>query len=1030
MARRYASPVVALTVLAAVAAVPPRPAAGAAGSAADVCPPAADPCVVDSVMTVSPGSCPDAPTVLDFGARRLIIGTATRTGRLDVGSGCMLIRAGALTITAGRGSLRARGDTALKVPAGAVTVIVAGDAILDGPIDANSPYVRAVFPARAGGDIIVQAGGSISVGPGVGVTAASTTSFGPGGSVELSAGHDLDAATGATISAAGGGNGDGGFATLTAMRGALRLANGTTVSAAGGIGSFGGSISLGAVADSTIGAQVDASGGAAGGEVFIDVTGHLTVSRQVLAAGTDLDAEGGTIEASSTGGTFTVDSAVPIGFDASGDASGGGTVTLEAGEAVRLLRGNVRASSANTGEAGEIHVVAGTDLEVRAALQATSGGEDSTGGILCLVAIDGSATIDGAMNVRGRVGGTIDLVAGASIAIGAVTIDCSGGGEYGDGGAVTFSAGRDMAVATGARFLANASSTADAGSGGSIDLSGCAVTVATTARLESVGSPGGVIALTASEQLRAAGTLRTLTGRVLLTYRSDGPVPIVTGASTPPPSLVPAELPTCHACGNRFLDPGELCDDGNRSGCDGCSPSCVPEACGNGIVDCGETCDDGNTADGDCCTAACQLVPPGTPCAPDGNACTADVCSAGECRRVPTTDACEDGNPCTVGDRCDGGRCTAGVSRACDDGNPCTDDGCSPASGCVHLANTASCDDADACTVGDRCGGGQCRGGGVRACDDGNPCTADACDALRGCEHAPLSDGVPCADADPCDGTETCQVGACSPAAPLDCDDGDTCTTDRCDPGRGCVHTIVSGCRACEAAGACDDGDPCTEEACTDSRCVYRAAAEGTSCTDGDACNGSETCVGGACQAGTVLACDDGNPCTDDGCDPVRGCVSVPNTAPCDDGDACTLGDVCAAGTCAAGAPLVCDDGDPCTIDGCDPGTGCRRVPVDFEAVLAGFTQGLRVGACEGEKVPAVFGRLFDRARRILERAAGATKDRTVQRLVKKSVHSLDKAATKAERSAPRRVSDGCASALTRVLGGARQEAGCLADGS
>jgi len=41
-------------------------------------------------------------------------------------------------------------------------------------------------------------------------------------------------------------------------------------------------------------------------------------------------------------------------------------------------------------------------------------------------------------------------------------------------------------------------------------------------------------------------------------------------------------------------------------------------------------------------------------------------------------------------------------------------------------------------------------------------------------------------DADLCNGEELCQTGACTPSAPLVCDDGDTCTTDVCDATRGC----------------------------------------------------------------------------------------------------------------------------------------------------------------------------------------------------------------------------------------------------
>jgi hypothetical protein len=51
-------------------------------------------------------------------------------------------------------------------------------------------------------------------------------------------------------------------------------------------------------------------------------------------------------------------------------------------------------------------------------------------------------------------------------------------------------------------------------------------------------------------------------------------------------------------------------------------------------------------------------------------------------------------------------------------------------------------------------------------------------------------------------------------------------------------------------------------------------------------------CEEGEC-VGEPLDCDDGNPCTDDACDPAQGCSSTPNEAPCEDGDPCTSGDGC-----------------------------------------------------------------------------------------------------------------------------------------
>ena len=43
-------------------------------------------------------------------------------------------------------------------------------------------------------------------------------------------------------------------------------------------------------------------------------------------------------------------------------------------------------------------------------------------------------------------------------------------------------------------------------------------------------------------------------------------------------------------------------------------------------------------------------------------------------------------------------------------------------------------------------------------CDDGQVCTDDGCDPASGCTHLDVADGTPCADADLCDGEETCEA--------------------------------------------------------------------------------------------------------------------------------------------------------------------------------------------------------------------------------------------------------------------------------
>ena len=121
-------------------------------------------------------------------------------------------------------------------------------------------------------------------------------------------------------------------------------------------------------------------------------------------------------------------------------------------------------------------------------------------------------------------------------------------------------------------------------------------------------------------------------------------------------------------------------------------------------------------------------------------------------------------------------------------------------------------------------------------------------------------------------------------------------------------------------------------------------------CDDGNACNGAETCVALTCQAGTPLVCNDGNPCTTDTCNQASGCVATPvaNGTSCSDGDACDGVELCQAGACAPGTPLVCNDGLACTSDTCAPVSGC----VYTSTCGAGQVCSLSTGLCETPAAP------------------------------------------------------------------------------
>jgi hypothetical protein len=113
------------------------------------------------------------------------------------------------------------------------------------------------------------------------------------------------------------------------------------------------------------------------------------------------------------------------------------------------------------------------------------------------------------------------------------------------------------------------------------------------------------------------------------------------------------------------------------------------------------------------------------------------------------------------------------------------------------LAAGTTCSDGNVCNGVETCNGaGACVAGTAPALDDGNPCTADACDPSAGVTHQPLAAGASCSDGNACNGGETCDgAGIClAGVAPVVDDDRDACTVDACDPAVGVTHAVIPGC--------------------------------------------------------------------------------------------------------------------------------------------------------------------------------------------------------------------------------------------
>jgi RHS repeat-associated protein len=260
------------------------------------------------------------------------------------------------------------------------------------------------------------------------------------------------------------------------------------------------------------------------------------------------------------------------------------------------------------------------------------------------------------------------------------------------------------------------------------------------------------------------------------------------------------------------------------------------------------------------------------------------------------------------------------------------------------------CDDTNPCNGLETCSPAGCVPGTPPSVDDGNPCTADACDPVAGVTHTPVAAGTSCSNGDACDGAEVCDAaGSCVEGTPVTCSSSDQChDVGTCNPATGvCSNPAKADGSSCSDGDACTQTDTCQTGACVGGNPVTCAASDqchdagtcnpatgvcsnpakpdGTACPDGTVCNGAETCSSGTCASGTPLVLDDGNPCTADACNPVAGVSHTPVTAgtSCTDFDFCNGSELCdAAGICQSGTPVSTEDGNECTSGSCDPLTG------------------------------------------------------------------------------------------------------------
>ena len=407
-------------------------------------------------------------------------------------------------------------------------------------------------------------------------------------------------------------------------------------------------------------------------------------------------------------------------------------------------------------------------------------------------------------------------------------------------------------------------------------------------------------------------------------------------------------VPGPDGCVITLVDAGAPCDDGNlttrddqctsEGACIGtgyscslgpCEASSTPdgEACVVVLLEAGVACDDGNSGTkGDQCSSEGVCIGEAYACAPTQCEVSSSPDGVG-CTVVPLPEGtpCDDAALTTREDACDGvGACF---------GTPYT---CTPAE-----CDSASVADGDTCVRTPREAGASCSDGVLSTHDD-------VCDGNGGCAGTPYACAATQCQATSEPNGDGCAVTYVSSGAV--CDDGNDGTReDACDGAGSCKgtkYTCVPG--LCEAASipdgsgcvpvfdpegsSCDDADPTTR----DDRCGAAGLCSGVpyGCTP-KACELSSVPDGTGCAvvyAAAGTTCDDLNPASrDDLCDSIGGCAGTPFTCPlgpcdasstpngsecvvtpkadgtpCGDGNACNGTELCQAGQCTNGAPVVC----------------------------------------------------------------------------------------------------------------------------
>jgi hypothetical protein len=588
-------------VLALTAATLVRAPSAQATTAADICPdPMTDPCLLETVVTVTPGS------TLDFGTRAFVI--KAPDGRLDVGTGdTVTITAGSMTVEAGPGGrLRSDGECTINIDVAGAFAVAQGVGVSSVAIDLSAKAAAetpCALNVTAGGDTTIAA--------------------------EIQARGNVG--TNDTFASAGGD---------LFFQSAGRLTVSDRITVTGPV--FGGFVELDAPSiEVAEGGSIDASDMSGEGDILLDADDALTMRGKLDVDGNgerpEVGCDGGSIVLLA-GGDITIAGAVSGTGATSGEGCFGGSLEMTAGRDV-LVNARIDFSAGANGQGGFVEeIVAGRDFLQTAPILVNAGRIEGSGGVItiraarrlhagALLDLSGGSLYDperGALNGAGA----LVLQAGESLEV-AAEVDADGA----DFGSVLFTTASDASTDIPGRIVVtgdvHALSSALEDFSADVSLEACDIEIATGGSVTKAG-PASRILLRASGSTRIAGTLDADSGTNELQYRDlSRPPLILPGASLTPAPLItatPADPLRPCACTLDAGAPGLLCNDGNpctQETCDaelGCTS--VPLA-GEGIAGC----DDGNVCTGreTCEALACVKGP--APAADDGDPCTDDgVC--------------------------------------------------------------------------------------------------------------------------------------------------------------------------------------------------------------------------------------------------------------------------------------------------------------------------------------------------------------------------------------------------------------------